>query len=87
MTDHGSKAGLKGVKRIYVDTGQDEAERSRTYKVLRDDAEKLPGGGVVHHAADAEVVLSYTFFGADTATRNPWGPRGWEADYSDASPP
>lgn len=72
-TDDGSKAALKGVKKIYVDTGQDKTERLRIFKVLKDNAEKPAGLVLVHNAADAEVVLAYTFFRGGTATRNPWG--------------
>lgn len=59
VKDYGSRIGLRGVKKIYVDTDMHSKDRERILEVLEKNAKEMPGVEVVDSVADAEVLLYF----------------------------
>jgi hypothetical protein len=55
----GSKSELRGVKKIFIDTGQNSKDRERILDVLWENAKDIPGVEVVDRRGDADVWLYF----------------------------
>lgn len=56
----GFKSELKGVKKIFIDTGTNSKDRDQILEVLWKNAKKLSGVEVVNRPEDADVWLTYS---------------------------
>lgn len=59
VTDHGSRIGLRGVKKIFIDIDMHRKDRERILEVLEKNAKEMPGVEVVDSFKDAEVILYF----------------------------
>ena len=59
VKDYGSRIGLRGVKKIFLDTDMYREDRKRILEVLEKNAKEMPGVEVVDSVADAEVILYF----------------------------
>lgn len=57
--EYGSEADLKGIKKIFIDTGTDMKSRERMLKVFKKHAKEIPGVEVLDAPDGADVVLVY----------------------------
>ena len=59
QAEYGDASELKGVRKIFVDTGTDLEVRENILKEIAKSKKKLPGLEVVSRAEDAEVILAF----------------------------
>lgn len=81
-------AGLKGVKKVFIEAGRDKEDREMILKVLKRNAKKLEGVEVVESLGEAEVWLYYsaTKGGSFGPPPSPRAPRDGVGDSTGYNP-